>query len=227
MKPWLTTGLAGALMIAGGAGCGTMSRPDRNPEAAPAVSSDTAPGPVENAAEARPFVRRVHLKFRSEQEVAEYLALDAKKQAVAADYKALGAGLVDKAAEIRNVKDELSRTFKIEPDRQYAWDDGTRTILEVKADGNGGVTNVAVFKMADEAAENAFKSLLAKKQKAMQEASFLQAGMTRREYDLNQLQRVLAAEYSLSRDREYELDPKTRILYEKVNVPKRFKVEGK
>lgn len=223
--------LAGLVLAACGTGCRTMRRPWRRaplPAAAVAVAEKPPAAKAEDASATEPvrYVRRDHLRFHDEQEIGEYVAAAARKREAAENYRALRRMLVDKAVELQAVNETLDKEYKLTTAGRYEFDDKTKTILEVIEDGKGGVTRRAVLTLTDPEVERKVSRLLAVKNRIIGEASTIQSGMARQEAELVQLQNALAKEYGVARDRDYVVDSKSRMLVERVPMPKRFKVEG-
>jgi len=232
MNRWIRLGLTGVVLAGFGTGCRSVPLPWRKagPSAteagATAVKPSAAPG-EEAAAEPARYVRRVHLRFRNEQEVGEYTAAAAHKREAFENYRALRRLLMEKARDVQAINETLEQEYKLAPGGRYEYDEATRTVLEVQEDGRGGVSRKEALKLADPEVEKRVARLLEARLRAREEAAALQSGLARREAELVQLQNAMAQAYGVSRDREYVLESKSRALTERVPVPARFAVEGK
>lgn len=227
MRQRMTMGiLAGVLVLAAGSGCRTFSRPAENKGQAgsPGVATNAPAQPAEPAPVRT--VQRPHLKFRTEQDAGEYLVLAAKKQAAVNDYRTLNRLFMGKAVEVQAINEALQKNFKIAPGLRCDYNADTRTITAIEDDGKGGTVKRELFQLPDAEAEKTFTRLLEARKQGLTEANTINGVMMRTEKELIRLQKVLAEDYSLARDREYELVPKTRLLIEKVPVPERFELEG-
>lgn len=211
--------LAGMLILAAGAGCRTLSRPAGAAAATTNAPAQAVQAPVRT-------VQRPHLKFRNEQDVGEYLVLAAKKQAAVNEYRTLNRLFMSKAIEVHAINEQLEKDYKITPNLRCDYDAGTRTITALEDDGKGKVVKRELFKLPDADAEKAFTRLLELRKQGLVEANTISGAMNRAEQEVLRIQKTLSEDYSLSRDREYELAPKSRLLMEKVPVPARFELEG-
>ena len=231
MKRWMRLGLMGLTLAGAGTGCRALSpawwKSKPTPVASAAAVATPPAAPAEDVSEAPTrYVRRVHLRFRNEQETGEYVAAAARKREALENYRALRRLLMEKAVEAKTINATLEQEYKLKTGTRYEYDEPSKTILEVVEDGKGGVIRKEALKLADPVVEEKVARLLGARNRTREEASALQAGMARQEADLIQIQNALAQEYGVSRDREYTLDSKTRTLWERVPVPKRFEVEG-
>ena len=224
MRQWLGIGfLAGFLFVAGGTGCRTTGGARASER--PAWGSTNVP-PSAAVVDLPRYVRRPHLTFHNEQEVGEYLVLAAKKQSAVENYRALNRLLMEKALAVQSINQELEKDYNLTPGLRCEYNAETRTIWTTEDDGKGGAVKRDLFRLPDVDSEKRFTRLLELRKQGLIEAATINGGMGRAEKELLRIQKTLADEYSLARDRDYELVPKSRLLIENVPIPQRFEMEG-
>jgi hypothetical protein len=221
MKFRMTAGLAGIVAVLG-TGCGTLKE-------APALAGPAAaPAAVAAPAAAKPpvrFVRRPHLQFKNEADLGEYLALEGRKRSGLENFRALTRLLQEKALEVQALNATLQTEFRYSPDNRYDYDSPNKVLSMLESDGKGGVVKKEVMKLTAES-ETRFTALLEQRKALLNEAGSIHSAGNRAKAELDEIVTTLLKDYAESRDREYELDPRTRMLIEKVPVPARFELEG-
>lgn len=216
MKQWLQAGMAGALLMAGGAGCAHFS--DR-----------PAPAGVSAAAEpAEPvrWVRRPHLTFRSEAEADGYRTLAARRQKVLDDQRVLLDLLQQKATGYSALTAQMEKDYKITPGMKCSYDGKTRSLLAMEDDGKGGFVKRVLMVLEKPEEEKKLAGLLDRRRREMGQLAAIHGALMKSKAEQAEVQRRLLAAYGVSADREYELEPKTLLLVEKIAVPKGFELEG-
>ncbi len=220
MKTWMTLSLTG--VVAWSAGCGTFK--GKPAASAPDANSATSPA-VESPKPAVRYVRRPHLQFKNEQDLGAYMTLAAGKSTCRENTRVLTRRLQQKALDLKGIKDTLEKEFQYVSGNRYDYDAQTRVLANVEEDGKGGIVKKKVATLTPES-EKKFTALLENRKRLLDEASAIHAGLMRAQNELAEFQARLLKEYAVSRDREYEVDQKSRMLTEKIAVPARFEVEG-
>ena len=202
--------------------CRSAQPPARRPPAAPAADA------VQSAAAG--IARRVHLKFASQSKEQEFLRLVNGRKAVADDLAAVGRLSREKQIEHTRFTQQLLSEFQIKAGSRYEYDAASMTVYETL---QPAATNAAAraesarpapekrlhMRLADKEQAARFVRLTASRQLTADQLRAFVLVSREKELELDRYRKLLLEKFSMSRDRDYQYDAKTRTLYEILTLP--------
>lgn len=169
-------------------------------------------------------VKRLHMTLTDEEAGKELLQLITVKRVLRQERQVLMMLLEEKHRDLANIDNQLSKTFGIRTDRNYRYDAKSMTLFE-EGDKPAPVGTApasvhepkVVKKMASEADSKRFATLAAAKQIAQEDLTVLARLERAKGLELERVDKALKEKYSMSRDRNYWYDIKTKQLFELVD----------
>lgn len=166
-------------------------------------------------------VKRLHMTMSGADAEKEFLQLTAVKRILGQERQVLLLLQQEKRRAILGLDSSLTKSFGLKRDGNYRFDATSRALYEIP-EGQGNVTNNAVAaklvkKLDKESDARKFASLAAAKQLAHEDLTVLIRLSNEKDVEMAQVDKALKDKFSLSRDRNYWYDPKTKQLFELVD----------
>jgi hypothetical protein len=171
--------------------------------------------------------RRYHLHVPDKNTEQELLRLFSWKRTVTVQLQVLQQLASEKQQELATFSKGLKDKFSIEPDRNYDYDSQARTLYEMVPRAAGATNQAGSFdrkthlELKGEDQVRQYIQLASGRKLAFEEMRVFQAVLVEKQAEMNRVDQTLSEKFSVSRERNYEYDPKTRRLYELVAPEKK------
>lgn len=170
--------------------------------------------------------RRYHLHVPDKATETELLRLFAWKRTVTTQLQVLQQLASEKQQELATFSKGLTDKFSIDTSRNYHYDPASRTIYELVPRAGAAANEAESFdrklhrELKTEEEARQYMQLAAGRKLALEEMRVFQAVVVEKQAEMNRVDQALSEKFSVSRERNYEYDPKTMRLYELV-VPEK------
>jgi hypothetical protein len=165
--------------------------------------------------------RRAHLRFKDAATVDAFLKIVAKKQSVLEDVRVIGKLFQEKNAQQQQFTASLQEQFAVKPDKNYQYDADTLTLHEVvkPATANEAAKTQLHMKLKDAAMAQSFIRLATAKRLSAEQMANLQLMYREKQIEVAEYDRQLAESYAIVKDRNYQYDAASGVLYEMIKFP--------
>lgn len=189
---------------------------NRNPVAVAMVSVSTNET-LERVGDA---YRRLHYRFKDKAAELAFLKMVGKKQDILEELRVVGRLQTEKNAELARFAQALQEQFAVKADVDYQYDADSMSISEIVKTKSGEPPRSRLhMKLKDKATEQAFVRLAATKRVTFEELAVFQLILREKQIESDEVDRLLAELYSITKDRSYQYDAASLTLFEMIKLP--------